>query len=148
MSFWKLPNEEKTAANVNKFLKKQLPRLALRSGVKLTAISSPSLDSIGGGSYENGNENKVINGLSAAEALEAIIYTMNCTFGNSPKILFMYYVAKEPVWKIRNELYIDHDSFSRLKRAALCQFAEVWNHTQEKLDWDEEDRQDLRKFDD
>lgn len=147
MSFWKLPNEDKTARNVNEFLNEQLQRLALQSGKKLTSLKSPSFDSIGGGGFSNSNENKMVVALNAQQALDAIIYTMECTYGNSPKILYMYYVQKAPVWKIRSKLYIDHDSFPKAKKRALCQFAEVWNATQDKLNWAEEDRQDLRIFD-
>lgn len=148
MSFWELPNEDKTAEEVDRFLTKQLPRLIAASGSRLTELKSPSFESLGGGSTENSAELKLTEKLNAPYAIRAIVYTMNRTHGVSPLILFKFYVKGEPVWKIRQELYINHDSFPKMKKSALCQFAEAWNTTQEELDWSEEDRIDLRKYDD
>lgn len=146
MSFWELPNEEKTAEKVDEFLKKQLPRLAAAAGSSLTDLKSPSFSAIGG-STDNGIELKMTEKLNAPYAIKAIVYTMNRTYGVSPQILFKTYIEHEAVWKIRNDLYINHDSYPRMKRAALCQFAEAWVTTQDELRWADEDKVDLRVYD-
>lgn len=146
MSFFKTPNFEKTAENVDTFLKTQISKLSMLTGID---IASPRFDSMpNGGSAKNGTEQKYTRALQAKEALEAIRYTMNMTTGVSPQILLRYYVKHEPVSKINRDCLIDHNSFSKLKKVALNQFAECWLITLEAFDFDEEDMIDLRIYDD
>lgn len=145
MSFWSLPDEEKTADNVDDFLNRQIPRLAMQAGVSLTSLSSPQLTSAPAhGSSLNNTENKLQKGLNAIEVLQGIRYTMNQTHGIYSELLIQYYFQNKPVWEIRNNLLINHDAFPKFKRDALCRFAECWQNTQDKYDWDE--RIDLRIF--
>lgn len=80
------------------------------------------------------------------EALQAIRYTMERTYGISPQLLIKYYIKEESVVKIRRDLLIDHNMFPKLKKNALCQFADCWEQTQNKYDWHDRDRIDLRVF--
>lgn len=146
MSFWSLPDTEETAANVDAFLRGQISRLARTAGVDLVNLSSPAMSVAPAHSCENNQEKKMQKGLNAIEALQAIRYTMNQTYGISPQLLIKYYILQEPVWKIRKELLIDHNMFPKLKNIALNQFADCWEQTQDKYDWDDRERVDLRVF--
>lgn len=147
MSFWDLPDKDETAANVDAFLKGQINRLARQAGCKLNDIASPDFSNPSvTRSRSNNVEEKMYKGLHAIEALQAIRYTMDKTYGLSPQILVKYYIQHEPVHAINRELLIDHDSFRKLKAKALCEFADCWNSTQEVFDWDDEDKLDLQVY--
>lgn len=147
MSLWKMPDSVETADNVDAFLKGQITRLAMQAGVSLINLSSPKFDSVSfHGSATNGTESKMQHGLEAMEALQAIRYTMDQTYGISPQILIKYYIKQERTWKIRQELFINHDSFPKLKQKALCEFADCWVRTLDKFEWEKEDRIDLHVF--
>lgn len=147
MSLWKMPDPVETADNVDAFLKGQITRLAMQAGVSLINLSSPKFDSVPShGSATNRTESKIQHGLEAMEALQAIRYTMDKTYGISPQILIKYYIKQERTWKIRQELFIDHDSFPKLKQKALCEFADCWVRTLDKFEWEKEDRIDLHVF--
>lgn len=146
MGFWSLPNEKETAANVDAFLRGQIKRLAMRAGVNLTDLSSLQLSQAPAHSSKNSVEEKMQTGLIAIEMLQAIRYTMEQTYGISPQLLVQYYILQYPVWKIRNNLLIDHDSFRDYKQTALNQFAECWVNTQDKYEWDDDQRIDLRVY--
>lgn len=147
MSFWDLPDKDETAANVDAFLKGQINRLARQAGCKLTDIASPDFSNPSvTRSRSNNVEEKIYKGLHAIEALQAIRYTMDKTYGLSPQILIKYYIQHKPVHAINRELLIDHDSFRKLKTKALCEFADCWNSTQEVFEWDDEDKLDLQVY--
>ncbi|WP_301049752.1 ArpU family phage packaging/lysis transcriptional regulator [Lactobacillus intestinalis] len=147
MSLWKMPDPVETADNVDAFLKGQITRLAMQAGVSLVNLSSPKFNSLpSSGTAINGTENKIQHGLEAMEALQAIRYTMDQTYGISPQILIKYYIKQERTWKIRQELFIDHDSFPKLKQKALCEFADCWVRTLDKFEWEKDDRIDLHVF--
>ena len=86
MSFWDLPDKDETAANVDAFLKGQIYRLARQAGCKLTDIASPDFSNPSvTRSRSNNVEAKMYKGLQAIEALQAIRYTMDKTYGLSPQ---------------------------------------------------------------
>lgn len=147
MSFWILPDEEETAANVDAFLRGQIKRLERQAGMKLINLSSPQIPGMPTSSTSsNRQEERLQRGLNAMEALQAIRYTMERTYGISPQLLIKYYIKEESVVKIRRDLLIDHNMFPKLKKNALCQFADCWEQTQNKYDWHDRDRIDLRVF--
>lgn len=144
MKLWTLPDSEKTAKRVNWFLTTYLTRLSLLAGEKLIDISSPSFNSLPSGSSENSVEQKMQRGLEAMEALKAIKEAMLCTMGHYPDLLIKFYFEHEPVWQIRQELFIDHNSFRKHKAIALNQFADAWETIQEKYNF--EDKIDLHVY--
>lgn len=147
MSFWNLSDTDKTADNVDAFLKGQIPRLARQAGVDLTTLSSPQLSFASAhANARNHTEENMYRGLNAMEALEAIRYTMDKTNGISPHLLIYLYIKEMPVWQIRQKLFIDHDSFRDYKKAALCQFADCWDGTQDVYKWESSERIDLHVY--
>lgn len=146
MGLWELPDDQETAKKVDWFLKSFLKRLSLRTGHSLTDIASPSFDSAPSHSSRNGVERKMQKNLEALEALKAIKEAMLRTSGFYPKLLIKFYLKRDPVWKIRDELLIDHDSFREYKEIALNQFADIWEAIQEKYDFD--DKIDLHVYPD
>lgn len=148
MSFWDLPNFEKTAKKTDLFLCKQCERLALRAGIRLTDLSSPQLSFAPAHSNAvNHTENNLQHGLEAIEALQAIRYTMDRTAGISPQILTAIYLKHDYAWHIEQKYCINHNSYPRLRKTALNQFAECWEMTQDVYDWEEEDRVHLQVYD-
>lgn len=148
MSFWDLPNFEKTADRTDAFLRAQCTRLALRAGVRLIDISSPQLSFAPAHSNAvNHTENNLQNGLEAIEALQAIRYTMDRTVGISPRILIAIYLKHDYAWHIEQEYCINHNAYPRLRKAALNQFADCWEKTQDVYGWAQEDRVHLHVYD-
>lgn len=147
MQLWKLPKAEETAQEVDRFLRVQVKRLSRLAGVDLTMLSSPqfSQSNVGHGGG-NGTEAKMMRGLEAMEALQAIRYAMKLTGRFNEKLLTKLYIEELPVWRIRQDLYINHDSFRKVKRRALLEFADAWESVQDKYNWDDEDRIDLRVY--
>lgn len=147
VSFWILPDEEETAANVDAFLRAQLKRLERQAGMKLVNLSSPQISGMPTSrSSSNHQEEKMGKGLDAMEALQAIRYTMERTYGISPQLLVKFYIKGESVVKIRHDLLIDHNAFPKLKKKALVEFADCWLQTQNKYNWSDRERIDLRVF--
>lgn len=147
MQLWKLPKAEETAQEVDRFLRVQVKRLSRLAGVDLTMLSSPQFSqaSVGHGGG-NGTEAKMMRGLEAMEALQAIRYAMKLTGRFNEELLTKLYIEELPVWRIRQDLYINHDSFRKVKRRALLEFADAWKSVQDKYNWDDEDRIDLHVY--
>lgn len=146
MSLWKLPKKEATARETDKFLRVQVKRLARLAGVDLTRLSSPQFSQAPVHGSGNGAEIKMVRGLEAMEALQAIKYTMKLTGGFNEKLLTELYIQELPVWKIRQNLLIDHDSFRIVKQSALLEFADCWESVQDRYKWDYKDRVDLHIY--
>lgn len=132
-----IPDEERTANNVDMFLKKQLWRLTMMAGCHLEDIATHDFDF--SPSYSKSSPEIY----KAFKALKAIVETINHTLGISPKLLIKFYILQEPVWQITKELLLNHDNFREYKRNALNQFAYGWIHTQDRYCFDVVDRIDL-----
>lgn len=149
MSFWDLPNFEKTAKMTDRFLSSQCERLAMRAGVRLTDLSSPQLSLAPAHSNAvNHQEENLQRGLQAIEALQAIRYTMDKTHGVSPQILISVYLKHDYAWHIQQKYRINHNAYPELKKVALNQFADCWEKTMEVYKWAEQDRVHLQIYDD
>lgn len=146
MSLWKLPKKEATARETDKFLRLQVKRLARLAGVDLTRLSSPQFSQAPAHGSGNGTEIKMMRGLEAMEALQAIKYAMTLTGKFNDTLLTELYIEELPVWKIRQNLLIDHDSFRTVKQRALLEFADCWESVQNKYKWDDKDRVDLHIY--
>lgn len=133
--FWAEPDIEATAKNADIFLSKQCKRLSLRAGVSL---SSPQLSCAP--MHTNGvnhTEESMVTSLTALTALQAIKYTMLQTRGISPQLLISKYLDLKKEWQVRQDIHISHNAYPKYRERALYEFAESWNTTQEKFDFEE-----------
>lgn len=148
VSFWDLPDIDKTAEETEKFLLKYPDLLEMRAGRKVTDLSSPLMDITGVHSHgRNNQEENTVRGAEALEHLEAIRETIDKLPLVSKEILYYRYLKHEPVHKVRNQrIYMDHNSYTAAKKTALNQFADIWEITQEKYGWDEDDCKHLQVF--
>lgn len=148
VSFWDLPDIDKTAEETEKFLLKYPDLLEMRAGRKVTDLSSPLMDITGVHSRgRNNQEENTVRGAEALEHLEAIRETIDKLPLVSKELLYYRYLKHEPVQKVRNQrIYMDHNSYTVAKKTALNQFADIWEITQEKYGWDEDDCKHLQVF--
>ncbi|RMC35997.1 ArpU family transcriptional regulator [Lactobacillus sp. ESL0236] len=137
--FWAEPDIEATAKNANMFLSKQCQRLSLRAGVSLSSpqLSKAPMHTNGVNHAEEG----MVNSLAALTALQAIKYTMLHTRGVSPQLLISKYLDLKKEWQVRQDIHISHNAYPKYRERALYEFAESWNTTQEKFNF--EDKVDL-----
>lgn len=149
MSLWELPNFEKTWKEADKFLRTYPYRFARMAGVNLTSLSSPQLSlAPAHSSAVNHQEQSLMKGLHAEEALVCIMMAIQKTDVTSQEILFRYYIKHEKVWVIERDCHIAKNSFKELREIACAHFAETWEYAQDDLKWPEEDRIHLQVYDD
>lgn len=135
MGFWTDPDIKATADNANIFLYKQCKRLSLRAGVSL---SSPQLsDAPMHTNGVNHAEEGMVNSLTALTALQAIKYAMLQTSGVSPQLLISKYLDLKKEWEVRQDVHISHNAYPKYRERALYEFAESWNATQEKFEFED-----------
>lgn len=133
MSFLLEVDCQKTAERVDRYLKHDFERYLRLSGKHRTDISSPSLSGMPGGSYGNGPENKVIEGIYAGQVVAAIAATIeNCSCCDErrpyKRILIDYYIKGLQNFKIAQEIGYSERQFDYKKKMAQCEFADRFEY--------------------
>lgn len=134
-------NKKKTCEEVDKFFKNHVERLVLLAGSRLIDLSSPNLsDAPSGSSFNNNQENKLINGIDAQNIVKSINDALNRGIDPvSRKILIGLYIKHDHWIDVQTVIYKEHTSFAKLRQRALLVFAssfegwELKNHVDEPV---------------
>lgn len=139
---------DKTAHNVDKFLLKKLPSLALRCGSSLTELSSPKLSLAP--SHTNRTdiqENMIVDSIGISKIVDAIHKTIFSCSDNSKIILVNYYLLKKTQEQVIMLLpYEKSHYYKALKPIALVEFADRYDYWQCQCGVDPEDITDLHVY--
>ena len=117
-------NEQKTYENVTNFFKRDLERIVLMSGSRMTDLASPNLNVAPGSSNFNNVEINLINGLDAQNIVKSVNDALH--YGVDPvskKILIGLYINHQRWVDIQPLIYREHTSFSVYRKHALISFA-------------------------
>ncbi|WP_435371327.1 ArpU family phage packaging/lysis transcriptional regulator, partial [Lactobacillus intestinalis] len=117
-------NEQKTYENVTNFFKRDLERIVLMSGSRMTDLASPNLNGAPGSSNFNNVEINLINGLDAQNIVKSVNDALH--YGVDPvskKILIGLYINHQRWVDIQPLIYREHTSFSVYRKHALISFA-------------------------
>lgn len=117
-------NEQKTYENVTNFFKRDLERIVLMSGSRMTDLASPNLNGAPGLSNFNNVEINLINGLDAQNIVKSVNDALH--YGVDPvskKILIGLYINHQRWVDIQPLIYREHTSFSVYRKHALISFA-------------------------
>ena len=117
-------NEQKTYENVTNFFKRDLERIVLMSGSRMTELASPNLNGAPGSSNFNNVEINLINGLDAQNIVKSVNDALH--YGVDPvskKILIGLYINHQRWVDIQPLIYREHTSFSVYRKHALISFA-------------------------
>ncbi|TVV13672.1 hypothetical protein FOF62_00495 [Lactobacillus jensenii] len=126
---------EKTARIVERFLTHDLERYLRYAGKHRLDLASPEADITGiSGSNGNAQEIKLLRNLEAQAIVKAVDLTLlNCS--NSSRtpvqtILVELYVKEKSNWAVAQMVGYSSSRFREIKRYALCEFADRFDHWQ------------------
>lgn len=132
-------NRKETCEKVDKFFKNHVERLVLLAGSRLIDLSSPNLSNApSGSSFNNNQENQLINGIDAQNIVKSINDALNRGIDPvSRKILIGLYINHDRWIDVQNVIYKEHTSFAKLRNRALLAFASSFEGWQLKNNVDE-----------
>lgn len=121
---------EKTIDRVCTFLKKDLERLLLQSGHRLTDLKSPRLSSMPGGSHANHVEDIIIDGVNAEAEIQAIHATIHHLPETSRIIMLGMFVDHHQWFQVSQRIYSGTTTLWKKRRLALLEFADGFDYWQ------------------
>lgn len=126
-------NEKATLDQISSFFKKDLDRLLLMSGHKLTDLTSPKL-SLAPSHSNSGNiaESNIIRGLNAETMIEAIYDAVNHLTPSSKTIIVDLFIKRESWDYVQMKMHCGQNKFAYLRRKAMFEFADSFDYWQRK----------------
>lgn len=126
-------DEEKTKDNVVNFFNKDLEKLVLMSGRKLTDLQSPNFDNqSSGSSFVNSNELKLIDGLDTQNIVKSVYDALyHGVDDTSRRILIGQYIEHKRWIDLGFDINREKSSFAKYRKRALIMFAysfEAWQY--------------------
>ena len=123
-----------TARKVDQYLKHEFERYLRLCGAHRTDISSPSMSGMpSAGTFTNGQEKKLVEGLYAASVVDCVRATIaNCSDFDIRRpykiILVDYYLKGMNGFKIAQKIGYSDRQFATKKQMALCEFADRFEY--------------------